>query len=273
MSFETINDHKDLNSHTSRFQRSLDGINYNLSRLPSGPAANLDRLPASVSERLDPRMPLSHHLHRPFRTADIPEKPTDTRQGLEMNRAKLRVNHRDFLSHNLAVAKGRMDNDLASAISHHLTDLDVKSWEENMAYNPQRTPPRKTASQISRSRGGNSINRSTSKRQVKQSAGVSHKPSAITSHLQRRRNILCMATKLSASYKRASAKTERLRRARLQMRKRAFMALYIGLNALAFLALAGMRQRDYAGKLCEVGEWKWNRAAVGYRFAGWMYKC
>lgn len=141
-------------------------------------------------------MPLSHHLHRPFTTADIEEKPTDKRQDLEMERAKLRVEHRGFLSDNLAAAKARMENDLASALSEHLTDLNVKSWEEKVAYNPQRTPPMKTGSKIPRARGGHSITRSTLKRKIKQSAGVTPKPTAITSHLQRRRNILCMATKL-----------------------------------------------------------------------------
>ena len=98
MSFETIKDRDHLNSLFSRFQRNLRGINYNLSRLPPGPARNLDRLPASVSERLDPRMPLTQHLQRPCRTTYIEAKPTGKRQEVEFDRVKLRVEHRDLLS-------------------------------------------------------------------------------------------------------------------------------------------------------------------------------
>ena len=50
------------------------------------------------------------------------------------------------------------------------------------------------------------------------------------------------------------------------------MALYTGLNAVVGLALAGMRQRNYTGKLCELGDWKWAQEVLGYRFDGWMHK-
>ena len=97
---------------------------------------------------------------------------------------------------------------------------------------------------------------------------MSPKPTVIALRLQRRRAILCVATKLTASYKRAHAKKERLQHARPQVRKRAFMALYTGLNAVVGLALAGMRQRNYTGKLCELGDWKWAQEVLGYRFDG-----